>query len=111
MPQTWAWFHNPRTVLSLVRKLGEGTRVSLLVRDPEAQESVMVMGPLSRNMACYPFLDVRYQIRRFGITKSLAEHYTRVIARGGVVVCIESADSDALGVLHDLDAQDVLAPA
>ncbi len=108
MSRTWAWFHNPRTVLSLVDELGEDTRVSLLIKDPDAQESVMVMGPLSRDMACYPFLDVRHQIRRLGVKKPLAEHYTQVIARGGAVVCVETRNDEAVDVLNGLDARDVL---
>lgn len=108
MPRTWAWFHNPQTVLSLVSELGEATHVSLLVKDPDAQESVMVMGPLSRDMACYPFLDVRHQIRRLGVKRALAEHYTRVLARGGAVVCVDTEGSGTVEILNHLDAQDVL---
>lgn len=108
MPRAWAWFHNPRTVLSLVSQLGDDTRISLIVKDPEAQESVMVMGPISRDMACYPFLDVCRQIRRFGVKRALAEHYARVLRRGGAVVCVETADVAAMRILEELEAQDVL---
>lgn len=108
MPRVWAWFYEPSAVLSLVEELGDEHRVSILVRDPKDREDVIVMGPITRDMACYPFLDVRHQIRRLGVKKSLAEHYTRVLQRGGAVVCVETPDKNTMRALGHLDARDVL---
>lgn len=82
--------------------------MSLLIKDPEAHDRVMVMGPLRHDMACYPFLDVCHQIRRLGVKKGLAEHYARVLHRGGAVVCVETPDVQAVRLLDALNAQDVM---
>lgn len=108
MPRVWAWFHNPSAVLSLVDELGNENQVSVMLRDPKDQQDVVVMGPISRDMACYPFLDVQHQFRRFGVKKAVAEHYARVIGRGGAVVCVEAPDIGTVRVLNHLDAHDVL---
>lgn len=106
MPRMWAWFDQPSRVLSVLDQLG-GT-VSVLVRDPKVQEDVVVMGPITRDMACYPFLDVPHQIRRFGVRRQEAEHYVQALLRGGAVVCVDSGDANTKQVLDQFDAQDVL---
>lgn len=106
MPRVWAWFSEPSRVLSLIDQLGSA--VSVLLRDPEVQENVVVLGPITRDMACYPFLDVPHQIRRFGIRRDDAEHYCRVLQRGGAVVCVDSSDASTLQLLDHLAARDVL---
>lgn len=108
MPRAWAWFHNPTAVLSLVDELGEQNRVSVFLRDPKEQDNVVVLGPITRDMACYPFLDICHQIRRFGVKKAVAEHYSRVLRRGGAVVCVETADIGAMRALDELKARDVM---
>ncbi|MCL5115682.1 MAG: hypothetical protein M1272_00830 [Firmicutes bacterium] len=108
MPRAWAWFHNPSTVLSLVNQLGDDTQVSVLMQDPD-QQDVVVLGPISRDMACYPFLDVCRQMRRFGVRRTLAEHYARVLRRGGAVICLETPDITTMRVLDELNAKDVFS--
>ncbi len=109
MARAWAWFYKPSAVLSLVQELGDENRISVLFRDPEEQKDVIVIGPITREMACYPFLDVRHQIRRFISKKAIAEHYARVLARGGAVVCIDTPDDGTFRTLGELHAHDVLA--
>ena len=108
MPRIWAWFEKPATVLTLMDKLGGTDRVSILVRDPRAQHDVVVMGPLTRDMACYPFLDVPHHIRRLGLRRPDAEQYAHALRRGGAVVCLDDGDDGTIEMLSDLKAQDVL---
>lgn len=107
MRRVWAYFDEPSSVLSLVDQLGGTDHVSILVRDPGAQYEVVVMGPITHDMACYPFLDVPHQIRRFGVTRSEADHYVRVLRRGGAVVCLHQCDSGTRRVLDALEAQEI----
>ncbi|MCY0878248.1 MAG: hypothetical protein OWU84_04850 [Firmicutes bacterium] len=104
MPRVWAWFHNPSAVISLVNQMGQDHRVSVILLDPQDPRDVLVLGPLTRDMACYPFLDVLHQLRRFGVKKSMAEVYAEVLRQGGAVVCIDTDDRRAFGVLHHLQA-------
>lgn len=108
VPRIWAWFHNPSTVLSLVDTVSEQDHISVMFRDPDNEHDVVITGPIIRDMACYPFLDVAHHMRRLGMKKSLANHYARVIQRGGAVVCIEAPDTHAVNTLNQLDAHDVL---
>lgn len=109
MERAWAWFHDPSMVLPLVKELDGDSRISLLVQDPEDHQDVMVVGPLSHDMACYPFLDIPHQIRRFGVRKSLAEHYTRVLYHGGAVICVEFSSQRTLkALLQTHHAHDVV---
>ena len=108
MQRVWAWFYEPSAVLSLVEELDDKIGVSILLRDPDSLGDVVVTGPMTEAMGCYPFLDVRHQIRRFGVRKAEAEHYVRVLARGGAVVCLEAPGDEALRTLTELDAHDVL---
>lgn len=105
MPQVWAWFNEPSRVLALVEEIGG---VSVLLRDPKMQDDVVVMGPVTRDMACYPFLDVPHQIRRFGMRRSEAEHYVKILRTGGAVVYIDNGDPDTKSVLDQLEARDIL---
>ncbi|AEW06831.1 hypothetical protein Sulac_3388 [Sulfobacillus acidophilus DSM 10332] len=89
--RTWGWFHDPKAMLALLKHQARqpAIDISLIMADPKHPEQILVLGPLSDEMACYPFLDVTHHFRRLGVKRSLAEHYIRVIQAGGIVVAVD----------------------
>lgn len=108
MARVWAWFRNPSAVLSLVDRLGDGTGVSMIVHDPKEPHDVIILGTIVRDMGCYPFLDVRHQMRRLGLTKPVAEHFMHVLGRHGALVCVESTNRETIQTLGSLGARDIM---
>ncbi len=99
MPRVWVWFKEPSRVLPLIEQLGN--QISVLVRDPTA-DNLVVMGPITRDMACYPFLDVPRHMRRFGLRREAAEQFCRILSHGGAVVCVDDENSEARALLSHL---------
>lgn len=108
MARVWAWFNNPSAVLSLAERLGDGIGISMIVHDPKNPRDVIILGSIAQDMGCYPFLDVRHQMRRLGLTKSVTERFSQVLRRHGALVCLESMNLEAIQMLGSLGARDIM---
>ncbi|AUW95112.1 hypothetical protein BXT84_15085 [Sulfobacillus thermotolerans] len=106
MPRTFGWFKNPGSLLSCIESVQRSAAVSVLMRQQDLE--VLVMGPLTRFVAPYPFLDVQHHIYRLGLNRSWAKKYADILEKGGLVVCLESPEhafTDELSRYHAQDLQ------
>ncbi len=88
--RAFGWFQDHNALLDCVTGVQGRAAVSVLMPNPETHEShVVVLGPLSHDFACYPFLDMWHHILRLGMDRSLARHYAEILFKGGVVICVE----------------------
>lgn len=110
MPRAWGWFPDPRSVLSIVESQRAGSRISCLFPAPELEppQEIVVVGPISQEMSCYPFLDLIHHIRRLGVGVRMAQHYNNVLRHGGLVVCLDLIDADPKEYLATFEARDVV---
>ncbi len=100
MPRAFGWFKDPHALITCVNDVKGRTRVSVIIANPNPRNSeVLVYGPLSRDLACYPFLDLLHHIRRLGMEQRLARRYTEVIASGGVVICVQDDKANPIAWL------------
>lgn len=79
--------------------------VSVLFRQGDAR--VLVMGPLTHDVGPYPFLDVQHHIRRFGLPPQWAKKYTRILEKGGVVICVDTPSPYCTDILIEYEAHDL----
>ncbi|OLZ11675.1 hypothetical protein [Sulfobacillus thermosulfidooxidans] len=105
MPRIFGWFNNSQTLLSCIERIRHSGMVSVLLRQPN--ERVLVMGPLTKDVGPYPFLDVQHHIRRLGLPRPWAEKYTRILEKGGVVVCVDVAEPSFTDILSQYQARDL----
>ncbi len=89
MLHLWKWFDHPKHALTFIRRLTVTVPVSFVMRDPHSPHDVLVGGPLAHAMACYPFLDLPHQLRRFGATPKQTAFYLNLLRHGGVLVMID----------------------
>lgn len=91
MPQIWGMFRDQSALMSCVRECAAHARVSVLLpkNAPPGIDRVVVLGPLTRLVSPYPFLDIPHHLRRLGIDRDTASRYTDGLSRGWCIVCIE----------------------
>ncbi|HBQ95067.1 MAG: hypothetical protein M1294_00050 [Firmicutes bacterium] len=105
MARIFGWFNNTKTLLSCLDKIRNRGMVSLLLR--ESNDSVVVVGPIVHNFSTYPFLDLPHHIRLLGLARPWAEKYARVIAKGGIVVCVDMEESNDYDKLRSYPFHDL----
>lgn len=94
MPQVWGMLRDPDVLLSCVRACLQESSVSVLLpwRSDDAPESVMVLGPLTREVSPYPFLDLTRHFLRLGMDRRTAVRYADGIAQGWCIICIDGRE-------------------
>jgi hypothetical protein len=95
MPQVWGMLRDPDELLACVRAgLTEG-RVSVLLPWPPA--AVLVLGPLTREISPYPFLDLPRHLILLGLDRRTALRFAHGIARGWCLICLERQNAQSAG--------------
>lgn len=114
LPKIWAWFQDVELVRECLKSFAENNEpVSVAFCPPEGKrgvlaENVRVVGPLKRELDCYPFLDLVHQIRRLGVSRPTAERYASALENGGVLVCVESRQQSTVDYLARHRARDLV---
>lgn len=109
MAKIWGWFPDAEALAGCVQSLSREAKISVAFRRPDSRpDEVLVVGPLTRDLDCYPFLDLLHHIRRFGVTRQIAERYAEALEAGGFLVCVESAYPYVMQVLHRYRARDLV---
>lgn len=105
----WGWFQDPEVMLACLHSLTGDATVSIAFRWPEgATNEVTVVGPLGRDLACYPFLDLVHHLRRLGFNPQTAERYRRAVESGAVLVCVEGGQRRIVDLLTRHHARDLV---
>lgn len=108
MPRAFGWFKDPHALMRCVTDVKRRAAVSVIIANPNTRNSeALVYGPLSRDLACYPFLDLLHHIRRLGMERAMARRYTEVVASGGVVICVEADRVNPANWLYPHRARDL----
>jgi hypothetical protein len=89
--QIWGMFRDPSALLSCVRECAKEARVSVFLPNltPSTRDQVLLLGPLTRFLSPYPFLDVTRHLRRLGMDSQTASCYADGLSKGWCVVCID----------------------
>lgn len=93
MPKILGWFDDTESLLSLVNAL-KSTEADVSVLAPTTNPAEFVVkGSLSRDLNCYPFLDLPRHMQRLGMDSTTAERYAQALEHGASIVCIQGGPS------------------
>ena len=107
--RAFGWFRDHNAVFDCVFAAHNQAKVSVLMPEIHSpnEGQLIVLGPLSHDFACYPFLDIWRHIRRLGIEQGLARRYADIFSKGAVIVCVEDCVTNPLTWLRPYPVHDV----
>jgi hypothetical protein len=74
---------------------------------PKPGRQVLVIGPITHDLAPYPFLDIQHHILRLGLSRLWAEKYADVLAQGGLVLCLDAQEPQLAETLREFHVHDL----
>lgn len=108
MPRAFGWFKDPHALIQCVADVKRWAAVSVIIANPNIRSrEVLVYGPLSQDLRCYPFLDLLHHIRRLGMERAMAHRYAEVVSSGGMVVCVDDDRANPTTWLSPHGARDL----
>lgn len=91
MPCVWGWFSDLYAFREFVEAHRSTAKISVWVRPPGKRfNEVVVVGPQSRDVAPYPFLDACHHLRRLGLDIAHARRYAQKLLEGAQLLCLEA---------------------
>ncbi|MCY0880359.1 MAG: hypothetical protein OWS74_00025 [Firmicutes bacterium] len=109
MPQFLGWLKDPSHIVSCVKNLMPQANVSVVLPlSHQPQEEIVVLGPLSHDFTCYPFLDFSRHLRRLGLDAANARRATRALSRGRALIYLDGQRSPKWEDLARYPFQDLL---
>ncbi len=105
MPRIFGWFKDPGELVSCVKAVRFAAAVSVVLPKPGGQ--VLVLGPITHDLAPYPFLDIQHHIVRLGLSRRWAQKYAGVLLHGGLMICLDAQTPEVGDELKGFDVRDL----